>query len=77
MIGCLGVLAVNATNLHVVLVSDGFEKAWFLTEVGQVDVNRGAQCCSKVCWAAGYVSEIFGVGELSDLFNNGASTAES
>jgi hypothetical protein len=77
VIGCLGVLTVYATNLYVVLVSDCFEKAWFLTEVGQVDVNGGAQSCSKVCRAAGNVAEIFGMGKLSDFFNYGTSTAES
>lgn len=77
VIGCLRVLTMYATNLYVELVSDGFEKAWFLTEVGQVDVNGGTQSCSKVCWAAGNVAEIFGMGKLGDLFNNSASTAKS
>lgn len=77
VISCLGVLTVDAANLHVVLVSDGFEKAWLLSEVGQVDVNGGAQSCSEVCRAASNVTEIFSVGKLSDFFNNGASTGKS
>lgn len=77
VISCLGVLTVDAANLHVVLVSDGFEKAWLLSEVGQVDMNGGAQSCSKVCRAASNVTEIFSVGKLRDFFNNGASTGKS
>jgi len=77
MISCLRVLTVDAANLHVILVSDGFEKAWLLSEVGQVDVNGGAQGCSKVCRAACNVTEIRRVTKFRDIFNNGASTCKS
>ena len=65
----LGVLTMSATDLDVVLVSDGLELFLLLAELGELDVDRGAESSAKVGWAGSDVAQVAVVGELRDLFN--------
>ena len=51
VVGRLRVLAVDASDLDVVLVSNGLEFVHLDTKLGQFDVDRGSQGCAQVSWA--------------------------
>jgi len=65
----LRVLTMDTTDLDVVLVSDGLELFLLLAELGELDVDRGAESSAKVGWAGSDVAQVAVVGELRDLFN--------
>ena len=73
----LGVLAVSATDLDVVLVCDGIELCLILAELGQLDVNGGAHAGSQVGGAGGDVTKMLVVGESSFRLDLGGGDGES
>ena len=70
-------LAAAATDLHVVLVGDALESVPVLHELGQVDVDRGAEGGAEVGGAGGDVAQVLVVGEASDGLNLGGGGGES
>ena len=65
----LGVFSMGSTDLDVVLVCNCLEFVLLLTEVGQVNVDRSSEGCSKISWARGNVAEAFIMSELGDLLD--------
>ena len=73
----LSVLSMSATDLDVVLVGDGLESVWVLSELGKLDVDGGAHASSTVSRARGDVTKMLVVGETSLLLNLSSSSGES
>ena len=73
----LGVLAMSATDLDVVLVCDSLELVLMLGKLGELDVNRGAHSSTAVGWAGSDVAKMLVVGELGLLLNLGGGDGES
>ena len=73
----LGVLSVDTSDLHVVLVGDGLVKRWVLHQLWQVDVNGGSQTSSHVGWASGDVTEVLVVGKLGLGLDDAGGIRES
>ena len=48
MVVSLGVLTVSTSDLDVVLVGDGLELLLLVSELGQLDVDGGAETGSEV-----------------------------
>ena len=62
-------LTVDASDLDVVLVSDGLELVLLLAELGELDVDRGAHGGAEVGGAGGDVAEGLVVSELADFLD--------
>ena len=73
----VGVLAVLATDLHVVLVGDALEARPVLHEVGELDVDGGAHGGTEVGGARGDVTKVIVVGELGHGLDVGSSSGET
>ncbi len=73
----VGVLTAGATDLHVVLGSDLLEAGPVLGQLGEVDVDGGAEGGAEVGGAGGDVTEMVVVGEAGDLLDAGGGAAES
>lgn len=65
----LGVLTVSTTNLNVVLSSDSLELFLFVSELGELDVDRGTETGTEVGGARGDVAEVVIVSKLGLLLN--------
>ena len=65
----LGVFSMGSTDLDVVLVCNRLEFVLLLTEVGQVNVDRSSEGCSKISGARGNVAEAFIMSKLGDLLD--------
>ena len=65
----LGVLTVSTTNLNVVLGSDSLELFLFVSELGELDVDRGTETGTEVGGARGDVAEVVIVSKLGLLLN--------
>jgi len=76
-IGGLGVLTVNTSDLYVELVGDGLELIPLLGELGESDVDGGAEGGSEVGGAGGDVAEVVVVGELGVLLDVSSSAGKS
>ena len=76
-LGTLGVLTVDAADLHVVLLRDGVELVLLLRELRKSNVDRGSERSSQIGRARRDVPEMAVVGELGHLLNAGGSSAES
>jgi len=73
----LGVLSVDTSDLHFVLISDLVEEFLVFLELGQSDVDRCSHRSSKVRGARGDVTEMVITGEFCDCLNVRGSSAES
>ena len=73
----LGVLAVDASDLHLVLVGDLVEDLLVFHELGQVDVHRGSHGGSEVGGTGRDVTEMVITGESCDRFDVGGGSAQS
>jgi hypothetical protein len=73
----LGVLTVDTSDLHVVLVSDSLELSHVLGKLGELDVNGSSEGGSKVSGARGDVAEVVIMSELGNLFDVSGSAGES
>ena len=73
----IGVLAMLATDLDVVLVSDGLEAGPVLHEVGEADVDGRAHGSTKVGGARGDVAKMVVVGKLGHSLDVGGSASEA
>ena len=73
----LGVLSVDTSDLHEVLVSDLVELFLLLHELWKLDVDGGSEGSSQVGWAGGDVTEMLIVGELADSLDVSSGSAES
>jgi hypothetical protein len=60
------VLAVNTTDLNVVLVSNSLESSHVLRKLGELDVDGGAEGGTEVGGAGGDVAKVLVVSELAD-----------
>ena len=75
----LGVLTVDTSDLDVVLVSDLLVELGVLHQLGQVDVDGGAETSTHVGGAGGNVTKVLVVGELGlslDLGRGGGESSE-
>ena len=70
-------LAVDASDLHLVLVGDLVEDLLVFHEYGQVDVHRGSHGGSEVCGTGRDVTEMVIPGELCDRLDLGGGSAQS
>ena len=43
--------SVDASDLHMVLISNSLELVHLGTKFGQLDVNRGSESSTKISWA--------------------------
>ena len=73
----LGVLAVDASDLDVELVSDFLELVHLLGELRELDVDGGAEGGSEVGRARGDIAEVRVVGELGNLLDGGGSAGKA
>ena len=73
----LGVLTVDTTDLDVVLVSDGLEGSHVLAELGELDVDGGAEGGTEVGGAGGDVTEVVVVSELADSLDVGGGAGKA
>ena len=73
----LGVLAVGATDLHVVLVCDGLELIFVFRKLGQFDVHGSTHASTAVGWARCDVAQMLVVGKSGLLFNLCSSDRET
>ena len=73
----LGVLTVDTADLDVVLVSDGLEGSHVLGELGELDVDGGAEGGTEAGGAGGDVAEVVVVGELADGFDVGGGAGKA
>lgn len=73
----LGVLTVDASDLDVELVGDLLELFHVLGELGELDVDGGAESGSEVGGARGDVAEVVIMGELADGLDVSGGAAES
>ena len=51
VVGRLGVLSMDASNLDIVTVGNSLEFGLLDSELGQFDVNRGSKCGTQVSGA--------------------------
>ena len=74
----LGVLTVDSSDLHVVLIGDLVELSFvcFASEQWQFDMNRCSQGSSQVGWARGDVTKMLIMGELSFLLDQACSSRQ-
>jgi hypothetical protein len=70
-------LSMGTSDLDMILVSDCLEIFFLHAKLGQLDVNRGSQCGSKVSWARSDVTQSFIEGELNHLLDVFAGSAKS
>ena len=72
----LGVLTVDSSDLHVVLIGDFVESSFvcLASEQWQFDVHRCSQGSSQVGWARGDVTEMSIMGELGFLLYQASSS---
>ena len=70
-------LAVDAANLHVVLVSNSLEISHPGTKLRQSDVDRSSQGSAKIGGARCNVSEVVIARELGNLLNLVGSSSQS
>ena len=68
---------MGSTDLHVELVGDALESRPVLHQVGKVDVDGGAEGCSKVGWARSDVTELVVVSERGNTLDVGCSLRQS
>lgn len=73
----LGVLSVDASDLHLVSVGDLLEDLLLFHELGQVDVHRGSHGGSEVGGTGRDVTEMVITGEFCDRFDVGGGSAQS
>ena len=73
----LGVLTMSATDLDVVLVSDGLELVLGSTKLGELDMHGGAHASSAVGRARGDVTKMLVVGKLGLLLDEGRGVGKS
>ena len=73
----LGMLAMDASDLYVVLLCNCVELVLVIHQLRQLDVHRGTHCSSQVGWARCDVAEVVVVGELEVLLNLGGSSLKS
>ena len=73
----LGVLSVDTSDLHVVLVSDSLEAGLVLAKKWQLHVHGGAHSGTEVGRARGDIAEMVVVSELDLLLNAGGTAGES
>jgi hypothetical protein len=73
----LGVLAVGAADLDVVLVGDSLHLVLFLLELREVDVDGGTHAGTEVGGAGRDVAEVVVVGELGDFLDLGGGDGEA
>jgi len=73
----LGVLSVDTSDLHVVLVSDSVELVLVLHQLWKLDVHGSSEGGTEVGWARGDVTEMVIMGKLALGLDVGGSSAES
>ena len=65
MVSCFRVLAMNASDLDIVLVSNGLKQVHSLAKLGQLDVNWGSESSAEIRRAWGNVAKALIVGKPS------------
>ena len=73
----LGVLTVDTSDLHKVLVGDFVELRLLLHELWKLDVYGSSESGTQVGWARGDVTKMLVVRELADSFDMSSGSAES
>ena len=73
----VGVLATGSTDLDVPLVSNALESGPVLHEVGEMDVDGGAESGSEVGGARGDVTQVVVVSETSLSLDDGGGSGET
>jgi len=73
----LGVLSVDTSDLHLILVSDRLMEFWVAHQFWQVDMDGSSKTGSHVGWASRDVTEVLVVGEFGLGLNNGSSIRKS
>lgn len=73
----LGMLSVDTSDLHEVLLGDVLELFLLLHELWKLDVHGGSEGGSQVGWARGDVTEMLVVRELTDGLDVSSGSAES
>ena len=68
---------MSTSDLDVVLSSDSLKLILFVAELGELDVNRGAETSSKVGRARGDVAKMVVMSELSLLLDASNTSRES
>ena len=70
-------LTVDASDLHIVLLSNLVELLLLSHQLWKLDVDRSAHGSSQVRWARGDVSKMFVMSKLKILFNLSGSSLQS
>ena len=58
MVGRLGMLTVDTSNLHLETVGNRLKFVFSRTKFGQSNVNGRSESCSEVSWARSDVAEL-------------------
>mgnify|MGYP000323950432 FL=1 len=74
---CFGVLSVDTSDLHVVLIGDGLMEVLVGHQLWKMNVHGSSETSSEVGWAVGDVTKMVVVGELGFLFNLGRGDGKS
>jgi hypothetical protein len=73
----LGVFTMSATDLYVEPISNSFELSLLQAEVGQMDMNGGAESCTAISGARSDVAQTLAVSKLSFLLDFSSSPGKS
>ena len=73
MVGRLGMLTVDTSNLHLETVGNRLKFVFSRTKFGQSNVNGRSESCSEVSWARSDVAKMVIMSETSNCLNMGGS----
>ena len=73
----LGVLSMDTSDLHLVLIGNSVEGILVSHKLGKLDMDGSSHSGSQVSWARGDVAEMLIMGEFANSFDVLGSSAES